>query len=466
MYAVVLAGGSGTRLWPLSREHYPKQYLDLGLTGRSLFQETIYRTLAASIARERLLVVTHRDQEGSILLQLKSMDVGPLTILKEPCSRNTAPAIGLAAWELYRREGEGAVMAVLPADHLVPDYRQFAALLEQGRQAAEQHGLVTFGVRPTYPETGYGYIRCGTPLGPELYRVERFVEKPDLETARRYLQDRQFLWNSGMFVFRVGELIAQYRRYLPEMAQALDRFMESDEEAREQIYAQLESISIDYGIMEKSDRVVVIPAGISWSDVGSWEAVYSVLPKDEQGNSISGRALAVETRDSLIISRSRLVGTVGVSKMVVVDTDDALLVCARERSQEVRRVVAALQERGAPEVQAHPTEHRPWGSFTVLEEGEGYKLKRLEVNPGERLSLQSHRYRSEHWVVVRGEGLITVDRKQVTLKPGESIFIPAGARHRLENRGTERLVLIEVQTGSYFGEDDIQRYEDDYGREV
>ena len=247
-------------------------------------------------------------------------------------------------------------MAVLPADHLVPDYRQFAALLEQGRQAAEQHGLVTFGVRPTYPETGYGYIRCGTPLGPELYRVERFVEKPDLETARRYLQDRQFLWNSGMFVFRVGELIAQYRRYLPEMAQALDRFMESDEEAREQIYAQLESISIDYGIMEKSDRVVVIPAGISWSDVGSWEAVYSVLPKDEQGNSISGRALAVETRDSLIISRSRLVGTVGVSKMVVVDTDDALLVCARERSQEVRRVVAALQ-RSAPEVER--PEHRP-----------------------------------------------------------------------------------------------------------
>ncbi len=468
MHAVILAGGSGTRLWPLSRELFPKQYLPLPVSGGnetqfSLFQATFERVTAA-VAPEKILVVTHRDQSGEVRRQLSLSGLSEVRILEEPQARNTAPAIGLAAFFLQRREGDDQVMAVLPSDHLIPDHREFAALLHSGEAAAGAYGLVTFGIRPTYPETGYGYICCGDKLDQTACRVERFVEKPDFNTAKTYLTDSRYLWNSGMFVFRVGALIEQYRRLLPEMYTALGQVDYERFTNLEEIYNNLEKISIDYGILERSEGVSVIPTGISWSDLGSWEAYYQITAKNEQENYLQGRVLSVDTENSLIISASRLVAAVGIKDLVVVDTEDALLVCNRNQAQDVKKITDQLAARGAVEAKEHRTIYRPWGSYSSLELAETYQVKRINVNPGARLSLQSHRRRSENWIVVSGEAYVTVDDQQFTVKKGERAHIPAGARHRMENKTKEPLILIEVQSGDYFGEDDIERFEDDYGR--
>lgn len=466
MYAVILAGGSGTRLWPLSREQYPKQYLTFGRSGRSLFQETVAR-LIPKIPAEKIIVVTHRDQKSDLCRQLLNMDLDPcsVTLLSEPLSRNTAPAIGLAAWYLAERAGEGGVMAVLPSDHFIPAGAEYLELLSRGEAAARKYGLVTFGIAPQYPETGYGYIRRGRQLDSSgASAVECFVEKPDARQAAAYLEEGSFLWNSGMFVFRLGALMEAYRRHLPDMAAAFEGMDFSDEGSISAAYSGMASISIDYGIMEKAAGVAVIPAEIAWSDVGSFEAYYNISPKDDSDNCCEGRTLLVDTCGSLVLAGSRLVGAIGLKDMAVVETGDALLVCPLQRSQEVRELAAALEQGGHREFLHHRTVYRPWGSFTSLETGEGYQVKRLTVEPGRRLSLQSHRHRSENWVIVRGEALVTVGEKELPLRKGETVFIPAGARHRLENRSDGLLEVIEVQNGSYLGEDDIVRYEDDFGR--
>ncbi len=468
MYAVILAGGSGTRLWPLSRELFPKQYLPLPGSGgneqqRSLFQDTFER-LTAAVPPEKILVVTHRDQAGEVRRQLSLSGLSAVRLLEEPQARNTAPAIGLAACYLQREEGDQAVMAVLPSDHLITDRAEFAALLQNGETAAKAHGLVTFGIRPTYPETGYGYICCGDELNHGACRVEKFVEKPDLQTAKNYLEDTRYLWNSGMFVFRVGALLKQYRRLLPQIYAALEQVDYKRFANLEEIYKNVEKISIDYGILERSKGVSVIPTAINWSDLGSWEAYYQVSAKNEQGNHLQGRVFPVDTENSLVISTSRLIGTVGLKDLVVVDTDDALLVCDRKQTQDVKKIVDQLAAEGAAEAREHRTIYRPWGSYSSLELAQNYQVKRINVNPGARLSLQSHRRRSENWIVVSGEAYVTVDDQQFTVRKGQRAHIPTGARHRLENKTEEPLVLIEVQSGDYLGEDDIERFEDDYGR--
>lgn len=467
MYALILAGGSGTRLWPLSREHFPKQYLTLGRSRGSLFQETVTR-LAPQTPPHKLIVVTHRDQRGEIERQLTAveLDAGAVTLLGEPRSRNTAPAIGLGAWFLWRREGPAAIMAVLPSDHYIPDREHFAGLLRRAGAAAVRYGLVTFGISPHYPETGYGYICCGERLDEYSFAVERFVEKPSREVAEEYLKDNRFLWNSGMFMFQVGPLIQAYRDHLPEMAALLDGIDFTEESSIDEAYARITPLSIDYGIMERATGVAVIPTRITWSDVGSFDALHQVSPRDEAGNYSEGRTLLLDTRDSLIISRSRLVAAVGLEGTAVVETPDALMVCPLERAQEVRELAGELEKRGEPEYLHHRTIHRPWGSFTSLETGEGYQVKRITVEPGKRLSLQSHCHRSENWVVVRGTALITVGEERLQRGEGETAFIPVGAKHRLENPGPEPLEVIEVQSGGYLGEDDITRYEDDFGRVV
>ncbi len=465
MYAMILAGGSGTRLWPLSRELFPKQYLALLDDGQSLFQATVDRVLAAT-SEDKMLVVTHVDQTGEIKRQLGLSGRDKVRLLAEPQARNTAPAIALAAWYLLREAGPETIMAVLPSDHLIPDRNAFAALMQSGAEAAAAYGLVTFGIEPAYPETGYGYICRGDKLAGAAFRVDKFVEKPDLQTAKAYLEDPRYLWNSGMFVFRVGALIDEYRRLLPEMHAALDKldYQSAGEAEIAEVYAGLEKISIDYGILERAADVSVVPTSIGWSDLGSWEAYYRITGKDEHGNAVKGNSIVEDSENSLIYSTSRLVGAVGLKNTVVIETDDALLVCHRDRTQDVKKVVDRLAAREAKEAREHRTVFRPWGSYTSLELGATYQVKRINVNPGSRLSLQSHRHRAEHWVVVAGEALVTLDDRQIVVRKGEHIFIPTGARHRMENQGTDDLVFIEVQNGDYLGEDDIERYEDDYGR--
>jgi phosphoglucomutase len=465
MYAVILAGGSGTRLWPLSRTQFPKQFIDFTDNGRSLFQETIAR-VKSIIPENRIIIVANSEQENNIKHQLDQMGLKEVVLLKETRACNTAPAIGLAAWYLagIAAKDKDAIMAVLPSDHVIAPGEDFAKLINRGCQAAAAYGLVTFGIKPDYPETGYGYILSGQQLDGQAFKVEKFMEKPELALAEKYIRDKRYLWNSGMFVFKVRELMAQYRRYLPSLADGLDKIDYKDFSNLEHVYNSFDSVSIDYGLLEKTADTTVIPTGITWSDVGSWDAVYKISPKDANGNYHQGRIVSIGSRNTLAFSSKPLVGLIGVENIAVIATEDALLVCAREKSQEVKNLVDRLESDGASEYMVHPTVHRPWGSFTVLVDQDTYKVKKIVVYPGSRLSLQSHRHRSEHWLVARGQALATVNDEEKLFEEGKHIFIPQSARHRLENPGKELLEVIEVQKGDYLGEDDITRYQDDYGR--
>ncbi|MBI2311638.1 MAG: mannose-1-phosphate guanylyltransferase/mannose-6-phosphate isomerase [Betaproteobacteria bacterium] len=463
VFAVILAGGSGSRLWPLSRQQLPKQYLALN-GAVSLLQETIER-LQPLIAASRVLVVTSethaRGEAYHTLL--------PYRTLLEPVARNTAPAIGLAAMML-REEQDDPLMVVLPADHIIRDVGQFHAHLEEALEVAARGSLVTFGIRPTRPDTGFGYLRAAG-ASPAARPVERFVEKPPLADAERFLREGGYYWNSGMFVWRASVILEEIARHLPELQrvleemQALRRQGAAWPEVIKLHFARAPSISIDHGVLERSDRVMLIPADIGWSDVGSWQAVHEIAPKDGQGNSIGGNVIALDCRDSLVRSEKRLVAAIGVENLCVVETADAVLVARRDQSQRVKEVVDALQCKGSPEYLSHLTVRRPWGYYTVLEDSAaGFKIKRIEVDPGASLSLQRHRHRSEHWVVVSGTATVTRDRETYTVAKNESTYIPIGVKHRLENRGQIPLQIIEVQVGDYVGEDDIERFDDRYGR--
>lgn len=463
MYSIILAGGSGTRLWPLSREQFPKYHLSV-IPGNSssLFEQTVARVNKV-IPDKNIIVITHESQISDLKNVLLRNNKNEVSLIGEPEARNTAPAVGLAAWYIHKKDPEG-VMAVLPSDHFLEPDEKFAELLKQAEQSARNYGLVTFGIRPDSPETGYGYICCGDQLDTHTYRVEKFVEKPDLDKAKRFLQDGRYLWNSGMFAFSVSALVSEFRQHLPGIAAALDQIDLDSFSNLADIYKNMDSISIDYGIMEKSAQVAVIPTDIKWNDVGSWNSYYEMSPLDHNNNSLQGRVIDVDSRNSLVISPSRITGTIGLDNMIVVDTDDALLICNREKTQDVKKVVEKLKEENAEEAVVHRTVYRPWGSFTVLKEADTFKVKTITVDPGQRLSLQRHKFRSENWVVVNGTACITLDEEVHNLAPGQSIFIPAGSLHRLENKGGETVKIVEVQTGSYLGEDDIERISDDYDR--
>ncbi len=467
MRAVILAGGSGTRLWPLSRQAFPKQFLPL-LGDRSLFQQTVERV--RPLVGGDVVVVATRDVAFLAARQLRELGIDPEgRVLAEPVGRNTAPAIGLAA--LVSDPDE--VLVVLPSDHAIRDEQVLGDALGRARGVAAAGYLVTFGITPSHPETGYGYIQAGEPLDGHggFHRVARFVEKPDRATAERYLAEGGYSWNSGMFAFRAGRILEELERHAPEVYQGLLPLGEAAREGRvipADAYAALPKISIDYAVMERSDRVAVLPVDPGWSDLGSFAALHEVLPKDAGGNAVhtegSGAGVLVDSRGNLVWAGDKVVALVGVEDAVVVDTPDALLVCHRSRAQEVRRVAEGLQEQGREEAVFHRTVHRPWGSYTLLEEGPGFKVKRITVYPGERLSLQLHHKRAEQWVVVRGTARVTRGDDTFDLGPGETVHIPRAEKHRLENPGTSLMELIEVQTGSYLGEDDIVRLEDDYGR--
>lgn len=480
LHAVILAGGSGTRLWPLSRAHYPKQFLQL-LGSHTFLQQTVLR-LGAAVSPERLWVVTGKEHEFVVRAQLASLpgfDGNAAHILVEPLPKNTAAAIGLAALHARQYDPE-AVMAVLPADHWIEHQSAFPSLLQSAAELARQGMLVTLGVVPDRPETGYGYIRRGAPVaasqsflphGHTAYLVEQFVEKPDLATAQHYLADGAYYWNAGIFLWQASTILEEIAATLPTLHQELAKValcLDSDKAADvlATVYSRLESVSIDYGVLEKSARLIVIPADIGWSDLGDWHAIHRLSPQDARGNVLSPQVFDLDSENSFICGSGRTIATIGLKNTVVIDTEDALLVCPHDRVQEVRTVVQQLKARGGTGVTyLSRTVHRPWGTYTVLEERDRFKVKRVVVHPEAALSLQLHHYRSEHWVVVTGIAQVTNGSQTFFLQVGQSTYVPQGTIHRLANPGAEPLEIIEVQTGSYLGEDDIVRFDDFYRRE-
>jgi mannose-1-phosphate guanylyltransferase/mannose-6-phosphate isomerase len=450
LYAAVLAGGVGSRFWPLSRAQAPKQLLKV-VGPESLLKATIGR-LAPLIAPERIFIVTGAPQADLIRehLTYEGRSFSPGYII-EPMGRNTAPAIALAAFTLYKKDPD-AVMAVLPSDHVIGDPGKFRRTLGAAFKAASDGHLVTFGIVPTGPETAYGYIKAqGRAVkkidGERVLRVVRFVEKPNLKRAKGYLKTGGYLWNSGIFVWKAARIIEEIKLHLPALYKALKGIKSRAGAAR--AFASMTPVSIDRGVLEKADDVVVIPASFKWSDMGSWTAFSDLLSSDKRGNIIKGRTVDIDSSDSIILGGERVLATIGLKGMIVVDTPDATLVCPKGRAQEVTDIVAILKKKGYSEHREHPTVKRPWGSYTVLGEGPSYKIKKIIVEPGRRLSLQSHKLRSEHWVVIVGSARVRRGEEVVEIGVNQSTYIPRGVKHRLENPGAGPLEIIEVQSGEY-----------------
>ena len=461
---VLLSGGSGTRLWPLSREAYPKQFLPL-LGDLSLLQRTWLRLGGLDCSPP--LVVANEEHRFMVAEQLLLVGARPAALILEPVGRNTAPAIAIAALQAMA-EGADPVLLVLPSDHVIADEAGFRAAVLAALPAAERGALVTFGIVPTAPETGYGYIKARS--GEGVRAVERFVEKPDPATADAYLASGGYYWNSGMFVFRASRYLEELGHSRPEILEharaALAKarhdidFLRLDREA----FAACPSDSIDYAVMEKTSAAEVLPIDVGWNDIGSWAALWAVVEQDGAGNAHRGDVLAEDCRNTLAISEGRLVALLGLDDIVVVDTDDALLVAHRDRVQQVKDIVVRIKQGERPHATWHRKVYRPWGSYDSVDRGERFQVKRISVKPGATLSLQMHRHRAEHWIVVRGTARVTRGEDVFDLAENQSTYIPIGCKHRLENPGAEPLEIIEVQSGSYLGEDDIVRFEDAYGR--
>ncbi|MYN42828.1 mannose-1-phosphate guanylyltransferase/mannose-6-phosphate isomerase [Duganella sp. FT109W] len=466
IYPVILSGGAGTRLWPLSRAALPKQLLPL-VSDLTMLQETVAR-VAAWPDMAPPLIVCGNEHRFLVAEQMRESKVAPLGILLESVGRNTAPAVAAAALYLQAIDPE-AVMLVLPADHVITDAAAFQRAVRSAVELVREGALATFGVVPTGPETGYGYIRRGEANGAG-YRVDRFVEKPDRATAESFLADGSYYWNSGMFLFQAGRYLSELASFQPEMAAAAERavslayrdmdFCRLDEAA----FSACPADSIDYAVMEHTRHAVVIPADIGWSDVGSWSALWEVSPRDEAGNSQRGDVYLDGVSNSLVRADSRIVALIGVQDLVVVETADAVLVAHKDQVQRVKQIVDHLKTSDRTEHLYHTRVYRPWGSYEGIDHGERFQVKRITVNPGGKLSLQMHHHRAEHWVVVSGTARVTCGETVTLLSENQSTYIPIGMNHRLENPGKLPLHLIEVQSGSYLGEDDIVRFEDVYQR--
>lgn len=466
--SIVLSGGAGTRLWPTSRESHPKPFMKLA-DGQTLIEKTYTRAKALG---SRVLTVTNRDYYFMSRDEMERVGVTGGFLL-EPFCRNTAPAIALAAKCVEAAQGADTVMLILAADHLIADQAGFTSAVAKASKLASQDYLVTFGIVPTSPETGFGYIERGAPLGLGN-GVTRFVEKPDLETAQGYVSSGKYLWNSGMFCFKAGVFLAELARHAPDVAKSVDACWAAMQPLNNAQMAEIPSelfktspdISIDYAVMERSDKVAVVAGSFGWTDIGSWNAIRDLIEPDSGRNRAQGKAIFVDSTNIFVQSEGRLVATVGINDLMIIDTADALLVAHPDKAQDVKKVVSQLKKDGGDAFKLHRTVARPWGSYTVLEEGIGFKIKRIEVRPGASLSLQMHNHRSEHWVVVNGTARITNGDNKILVQANESTYIPAGQKHRLENPGIIPCVMIEVQCGAYLGEDDIVRFEDNYRRHI
>jgi len=467
---VLLSGGSGTRLWPLSRETHPKQFQPL-VGEKSLLQAT-WERLEGLPGLAAPIVVANEEHRFMVAEQLRRVDAVPSAIVLEPVGRNTAPAIAVAALQA-RAGGEDPLLLVLPSDHVIARPEGFRAAVQAACDAAGQGALVTFGIVPTGPETGYGYIKAGVPPegAPAVMPVEAFVEKPDKATAETYIASGDYFWNSGMFLFRASAYLAELEKHAPAMVAAARESLEKAQ--RDVDFLRLDRAafeacpadSIDYAVMEKTDKAAVLPIDLGWNDVGSWSALWEIADQDPDGNAHHGDVIALDCRNTLAWGGRRLVTLLGLDDVIVVDTDDALLVAARDQVQQVKDIVARLKAEGRPQASIHRKVYRPWGSYDGIDSGDRFQVKRIVVNPGAALSLQMHHHRAEHWIVVSGSARVTCDDKVFLLTENQSTYIPLGSKHRLENPGKVPTELIEVQSGSYLGEDDIVRFEDVYGRQ-
>lgn len=465
---VVLSGGSGTRLWPMSRAALPKQLLPL-VSELSMLQETLDR-LSGWAEIDSPIVVCGNDHRFMVAEQLRELKITPKSIMLEPVGRNTAPAIAAAAMVLA--DEQDALMLVLPADHVIRDVDAFEAAVKRAAVAAEAGRLVTFGIQPNSPETGYGYIQSGEAISSAegCFEVSQFVEKPNLETAEAYIKSGDFFWNSGMFLFKPSVYLAELTKFKPQIIQQVQLAIQNSYQdldfcrLEEKAFTASPSDSIDYAVMERTSLAAVVPVDIGWNDVGSWTALWEVQGRDVDGNSLRGDVFVESVQDSLIRAESRIVAAIGVSDLIIVETPDAVLVAHKDCAQEVKKVVDYLKRNDRSEHEQHSRVYRPWGWYESIDNGERFQVKRIMVRPGARLSLQMHHHRAEHWVVVTGTAVVTRDGIDEVLTENQSTYIPIGVKHRLENPGKLPLHLIEVQSGGYLGEDDIIRFEDTYGR--
>ena len=462
---VIMAGGSGSRLWPLSRSLYPKQFLPL-TSDYSMLQETVLRL--DGIESEKPLLICNDDHRFLAAEQMRQIDQLDSIIL-EPCGRNTAPAIALAALQLQKRGKDKELMLVLAADHVFKDVAAFQKAVLEATTPAQEGQLVTFGIVPKSPETGYGYIKRGEEHE-NGFAVEKFVEKPQLETAEAYLATGEYYWNSGMFLFRVDSYLKELQKFSPEILEACQKALNQSKDDMNFIRLDQESFqacpsdSIDFAVMEKTSMATVIPLDAGWNDVGSWSSLWEVNDKDEQGNAIKGDVITHDSQDCYIFSRDKLVTTIGLTDTVVVETKDAVLVANKDSVQDVKTIVDKIKQAKRSEHKIHREAYRPWGKYDSIDRGDSYQVKHITVSPGEKLSLQMHHHRAEHWIIVSGTAKVTKGEETLLLSENQSTFIPLGTVHALENPGVIPLEMIEVQSGSYLGEDDIIRFEDRYGR--
>jgi mannose-1-phosphate guanylyltransferase len=456
MTNIILCGGSGTRLWPISRTLMPKQFVKL-FGNKSLFQLTFERNAKLCDSQ---FIVSNAEQYFLAIDQLEEVQKENNKYLLEPIGRNTAPAITLTCLALDKEE----VVLVTPSDHLIKNEIEYQKVIEKAKELAKQDNLVTFGIKPTFAETGFGYIEA------DSFNVKAFHEKPDLETAKKYLEAGNYYWNSGMFCFKAGVFLEELQKYSPEI---YDACVEAYKNAsfdndliriRHNDMMNIPEDSIDYAVMEKSKKVKVVPSDISWSDVGSFDSLYEELPKDENNNILNPNHISIDSKNNLIYGSDRKIATIDIEDLIIIDTPDALLISKKGSSQKVKKVVAKLKEQKSELTNIHLTGHRPWGTYTVLEDSDGYKIKRIEVKPGKRLSLQKHFHRNEHWIVVSGTATVTVGDETKLIRPNESTYIKMGEVHRLSNEGKIPVILIEAQVGEYTGEDDIIRLDDDFKR--
>ncbi len=474
-HGIIMAGGSGTRFWPLSRELYPKQFLSLD-GGNSLLQGTIQR-IQPMIPQDRLWIMVgpKHETETRRIIRLAETEGLSARVFVEPQSRNTLAPLAVASLLIQKSDPDG-VLAVMASDHLIGPQENFLALMKQACQVAEQNDVIlTFGIQPSHPETGFGYLELGNQVSQastdlaKVFNVRRFVEKPDRETAVQFLANKNHLWNSGMFVFRAATFLSELREYQREFADHLDKFSISigtpnENKAMKKLYESSPNTSVDYGLLEHSKKVWALSATLDWKDVGSWSALDDISEKDPQGNIIRGNVISFHNDNCILFGDKRVLATIGVRDLIVVDTDDATLVCHKDEAQRVREVVSELKSQNRVEALEHRTTNRPWGQYTILDQGPHYKIKNVTVNPHARLSYQMHLHRSEHWVVISGTAKITLEGKEIYLHVNQSIDIPKTTKHRIENPGKVPLIIIEVQNGEYLEEDDIIRFSDDYQR--